>query len=179
MRDWNVVISVKNRGFRPVLEIMEELGTIEKTDFFNILVMKVADTHRFMETVREWITDDPHLLNLTGRIIPVTETFNFQSPEEFREKVYGAAENFAGTLAGKRFHVRIHRRGFKGKISSQKEEIFLDEMLIEKTRQQGREAEISFEDPDAIVDVETVGGRGGTSLWTREDMKRYPFLHLD
>jgi hypothetical protein len=29
------------------------------------------------------------------------------------------------------------------------------------------------------VAVETVGTQAGLSLWTREDLKRYPFLRLD
>jgi tRNA(Ser,Leu) C12 N-acetylase TAN1 len=43
----------------------------------------------------------------------------------------------------------------------------------------GAEGEITFEDPDAILALETVGTRAGLSLWTREDLQRYPLLHLD
>ena len=35
-------------------------------------------------------------------------------------------------LAGKNFHVRMHRRGFKGRISSHDEERFLDTILLEE-----------------------------------------------
>jgi len=34
-------------------------------------------------------------------------------------------------LAGKSFHVRLHRRGFKGRLSTAKEERFLDEALLD------------------------------------------------
>jgi tRNA(Ser,Leu) C12 N-acetylase TAN1 len=40
-------------------------------------------------------------------------------------------------------------------------------------------ASIDFQDPDAILAVETVGQRGGLSLWTREQLRTYPFLGLD
>jgi hypothetical protein len=33
-------------------------------------------------------------------------------------------------LIGKRFHVRMHRRGFNGKLSSQQEAQFLDGFLF-------------------------------------------------
>jgi tRNA(Ser,Leu) C12 N-acetylase TAN1 len=43
----------------------------------------------------------------------------------------------------------------------------------------GTPGSISFDDPDAIVAIESVGQRAGVSLWTREDLRRYPFLRLD
>ena len=43
----------------------------------------------------------------------------------------------------------------------------------------GTIGKISFEDPDAVVSLETVGPRVGLSLWTREELERYPLLHLD
>ena len=36
--------------------------------------------------------------------------------------------------------------------------------------------EAIFEDPDCVLLIETVGQRGGLALWTREELKRYPFL---
>ena len=29
------------------------------------------------------------------------------------------------------------------------------------------------------MDIETVGGRAGMSLWTGEELRRFPFLHVD
>ena len=39
--------------------------------------------------------------------------------------------------------------------------------------------QIGFEDPDAVIDIETVGNRAGISLWTREDLQRFEFLRPD
>jgi hypothetical protein len=43
----------------------------------------------------------------------------------------------------------------------------------------GNPGRITFADPDAILALETVDCRAGLSLWSREDLQRYPFLHLD
>jgi tRNA(Ser,Leu) C12 N-acetylase TAN1 len=43
----------------------------------------------------------------------------------------------------------------------------------------GTPARVTFEDPDFIVAVETVGQRAGMSLWSREELQRYPFVRLD
>lgn len=103
----------------------------------------------------------------------------FQSPEEFEAKAREAVGSWLTRLAGKSFHVRLHRRGFKRRLSSQEEERSLDTFLLQSLEQRGTPGRITFDDPDAIIAVETVGQRAGFSLWTREDMQRYPFLKLD
>jgi hypothetical protein len=30
-----------------------------------------------------------------------------------------------------------------------------------------------------VIDLETVGHEAGVSLWTREELERYPFLRVD
>jgi hypothetical protein len=71
------------------------------------------------------------------------------------------------------------RRGFKGRLSSMDEEHFLDGHLLGLLERAGTPGRITFDDPDAIISVETVGPRSGLSLWTREELARYPFLGLD
>jgi tRNA(Ser,Leu) C12 N-acetylase TAN1 len=75
--------------------------------------------------------------------------------------------------------VRLHRRGFKGRLSTPEEERFLDDALLEALQAAGTPCSLSFDDPDAIIQIETVGNRAGLSLWTREDLARYPFLRVD
>ena len=59
------------------------------------------------------------------------------------------------------------------------EERFLDGFLLDKLEQVGSPASISFDNPDAILAIETIGQRAGLSLWTRQQLKDYPFLRLD
>jgi hypothetical protein len=72
--------------------------------------------------------------------------------------------------------VRLRRRGLKGIISTPEEERFLDDLLLEALAAAGAPGHISFEDPEYVLLIETVGSGGGVALWTREDLKRYPFL---
>jgi hypothetical protein len=46
--------------------------------------------------------------------MPVTRTFDIETPAEFEGKAREAAPTFVPDLAGNAFHVRFHRRGFKG-----------------------------------------------------------------
>lgn len=132
-----------------------------------------------MEGLKEEGERDPSVAGALASVIPVLQTFSFQAPEEFEAKARGAVAAFIPALAGKRFHVRMHRRGFKGKLSSLDEERFLDGYLLEALDMARTPGSITFEDPDAVIAVETLGGRAGLSLWTREELRRFPLLHLD
>jgi len=161
------------------IHLRRTIGPVAKTDFYNILVMKVDNIRNFLETLGEWVKEDTHILSLISRVMPVTQTFNFQSAEEFEEKATEAAPKWVSMLADRSFHVRMHRRGFKGKMASNEEEHFLDDFILDALKKEGMKGNISFQNPDAIVVVETVGSRAGMSIWTREDLDRYPFLRLD
>ncbi len=179
MFHWNVVVSLHEHSFRRAFELLQGLGAVYTTDFLNVLVMEVSNIPRFLETLNVWVSDDPNLLQLLARVVPVTSTFSFQSPEEFETKAKEAVLYWLPILAGKNFHVRMHRRGFKGRISSHDEERFLDKILLEELGKMGNPGHITFEDPDAIIVVETVGQQAGLSCWTGEELQRYPFLRLD
>lgn len=178
MKDWNVVVSVHEQGFVRACELLEELGPISRTDYYNVLVMKVADIRGALEVLRQWVAEDRGILGCISRFMPVTRGFAFQTAQEFETKAADAVLGLVPDLAGKAFHVRMHRRGFKGLISSQTEERFLDDILLQALERAGTPGRITFEDPDAIVAVETVGGQAGVSLWTREALERYPYLQL-
>ena len=179
MDEWNVVVSVRERGYRKAFKILQGFGAVSQTGFLNVLAMKVGDPERFLETLQAAISDNPNLLSALARAVPVTCTFTFQSPEEFEAKAKEAVLSWVPQLAGKGFHVRMHRRGFKGRLSSLDEERFLDGILLAALEQAGTPGHITFDGPDAIIVVETLGQGAGLSCWNREDLQRYSFLHLD
>jgi tRNA(Ser,Leu) C12 N-acetylase TAN1 len=176
MKDWNVVVSVREGLFPQALKLLEEYGLVTKTDFFNVLVMKVDDVRALLEALRQ---RDPASLSCISRLIPVTHTFSFQSPEEFEAKAKETVLTWVPELAGRSFYVRMRRRGFKGRLSSAGEERFLDDILLEALEKRGSTGHIRFEGPDAVIAVETVGPKAGLSLWEHEDMERYSFLRID
>jgi tRNA(Ser,Leu) C12 N-acetylase TAN1 len=109
----------------------------------------------------------------------MAQTFSFHTPAEFELRATEALQDFVPTLAGKSFHVRVHRRGFKGQLSSLAEEHLLDDLLLARLQETGAPGRLAFEDPDAVVDVETVGTQAGVSVWTRQHITRHPLLHPD
>ncbi len=175
MNDWNVVISTREDFFKEACAMLEQFGAVGRTGFFNILVMRVADTPAMMEKLRE----QPAAGRLLARVMPVTHAFTFQTPDSFEEKCRETVAPWIPGLAAKGFHVRMHRRGFKGRLSSMEEERFLDNFILENLERAETPGHVTFADPEVIIDIETIGQRAGLSLWTREDLLRYPLLHLD
>lgn len=177
--DWNMVVSVREGGYQEALQRLRELGTVSDTEYFNVLVLRVDDVHQALDRLREWYETDPQLRSWLGRAVPVTDTFTFHSPLEFRVKARDVVMEWLAELAGKGFHVRMHRRGFKRRLSSHEEEKRLGAAIIEALDKMGTPAYLNFDDPDVIVAIETVGQHAGLSIWTREMLAHYPFLHLN
>jgi tRNA(Ser,Leu) C12 N-acetylase TAN1 len=179
MRDWNVVVTVREGGYHRIRKLLRELGAVSPSGFQNVLIMRVDDPKRLLEVLAESVAREPDALAFLGRVLPVRSIFTFQSPEEFEARVRDAGLAFLPELAGRKFHVRMYRHGFKGRLSSQAEERLLGKILQEALEKAGTPGHVTFEDPDAIFAMETLGNRAGLSLWTREDLRRYPFLRLD
>jgi tRNA(Ser,Leu) C12 N-acetylase TAN1 len=154
-------------------------GRVATSGFFNVLLMQVEDPRALLEALRTREEQAPGSLSCLARVAPVDHTFGFQSVEEFESQAGEAVQDYVPLLAGKSFHVRMHRRGLKGRLSSHDEERRLAERLLERLERTGQEGHIAFTDADAVVDVETVGTRAGTSVWLREDVSRHPLLHPD
>ena len=176
MHNWNVVVTVRDRRLGTAKRLLSRFGYADRSGFFNVLVMRVDDGRAMLEKLQAEPKGDGGILS---RVVPTPCTFDFASPEEFGTKAWSAIEGFVPELKGRSFHVRVHRRGSKGRLSSQNEERRLDQALLEALARAGTPGRVEFVDPDAIVVVEVVGPRAGASLWTREDLRRYPLLRLD
>jgi tRNA(Ser,Leu) C12 N-acetylase TAN1 len=178
MRDWNVVATIHDGGFRRACRLLSLEGELSRTEFYNVVVMKVADVEAFLEWLARLWSESRSAAEVIAHVRPVRETIHFQSPEEFETKARELALGLADRLAGKSFHVRIHRRGFKGRLSTKDEERLLADAILARLASTGKPARVVFDDPDAILSVDTVGDRAGLALWTREELRRYPFLGL-
>ena len=62
MKDWNVVVSVFQGGFRRALRALQKLGVAERSPYHNVLVMKVEDPVILLEafTTRSHGWHRPH-----------------------------------------------------------------------------------------------------------------------
>jgi len=179
VHDWNAVITVREGGFAPACRLLGQFGPVRKTEFFNTLVMRAADPFQLMAALQDQLADNPVIAAWISRFMPMQRLFGFQSVEEFELRSRETVLEWLPRLANARFHVRMHRRGFKGKLSSAEEERFLDEFLLQSLVEAGTPGKVAFEDPDVIIALETIGTRAGLSLFGRDELRRFSLLHLD
>ncbi|MGE5191475.1 MAG: hypothetical protein ACM3U2_03165 [Deltaproteobacteria bacterium] len=177
MHDWNVIATVRERRRRDARELLRRFGFVDRTQYPNVLVMNVPDIHAFLESLQGWLTAHPAAAEVLGHVAPFSEAFSFQSPEEFEAKSRELVLKFVPSLTGRQFHVRMHRRGFKGRLHTIDEEQLLGRELLNALEKAGTPGKVSYDDPDAIVSVETVDNRAGLACWSREELQRYPCLH--
>jgi tRNA(Ser,Leu) C12 N-acetylase TAN1 len=180
MRDWNVVITLQHefQASKRAQHLLRVLGEVATTPFHNVLVMRVESIAGFLRDFSVMCAAQPGVLNDISRVVPLSDVFDFETPEDFEAKARAIVLSWAPRLAGHTFYVRLYRRGLKGAIESPKEERFLDEALLGALQAAGAPGRVRFEDPDFVIDIETVGQRAGASLWSREDLQTHLFLHV-
>jgi tRNA(Ser,Leu) C12 N-acetylase TAN1 len=179
MHDWNVVVTTYSDGFRLANAVLAEFGAVAPTDYYNVLVMRVDDVRAFLDSFGARYAADAEIGNAVSRVVPAQNSFDFDGPDAFEDSARTVAYGWLKRLAGKGFHVRMHRRGFKGRLSTQREEQFLDAVLLGALDSLGNPGRITFDRADLVIDIETVDDRAGMSLWTRAELEACPFLNPD
>ena len=180
MRDWNVVVTLRGQASRAVGALRRlGLGPVAISRFLDVLVMKAPDPRAVVRALDERMAAQPEQHACFSHVVPCDQTFTFASADEFEAKAKEEAARYKEALAGKSFHVRVHRRGFKGRLSTQEEERRLGEFLHDELDRAGTPGRVSFEDPDAVVVVETVGTQAGMTLLAREELQRSRLLPAD
>jgi len=175
---WNVVAVARHGHFREALQLLARFGPVSQTRFHDVVTMRVAGPRRLLDELGEALARDEHARTVIARVLPLEYTFVFGSADEFERAVAAIVTELADELAGSTFHVRVHRRGGDFPLDAADEEAFVGEIVLQALEQAGAAARVGFENPDAVIDIETLEGEGGMSLWTADDLRDYPFLRV-
>jgi tRNA(Ser,Leu) C12 N-acetylase TAN1 len=179
VKDWNVIVTIYQQGFRRALRALEDIGPTERSPYHNVLVMKVDDPMSVLETVERLTDERPALYDAIARVAPAMRTFEFQSAASFKDNATSIMLEWLPGLTGRSFHVRLHRRGPGLDLRTPDGERFFDEAIIAATTAAKTPARISFADPDVVIVVDTIDDRAGLALWTRDDLARHRLLRPD
>lgn len=176
MNDWNVIMTARDGCWSRARRAARSLGRADRSGFYNVLVLKADQPRELLGRLDALVGEDAAVAAAVAHVSPVEQCFDFATAADFHLKAREAMRALSPQLAGKTFHVRMHRRGWKHALSSADQERGLADVLIEATRERGAEARVSFDDPDVIVVLETVGGRAGIGVWSRTDRQEHPLL---
>ena len=137
MKDWNVIVTIYQEGFRRALRALQDIGPTERSPYHNVLVMKVDDPMAVLEAIERLTEERPALYDAIARVAPAMRTFDFQSAESFKDNAKSIMLDWSPSLTGQSFHVRLHRRGPKLDLHTPDAERFFDDAIIERDDQGG------------------------------------------
>jgi tRNA(Ser,Leu) C12 N-acetylase TAN1 len=179
VKDWNVIVTIYQQGFRRALRALQDIGPTERSLYYNLLVMKVDDPIVVLEAIEALTDERPALYDAIARVAPAMRTFEFQSTESFKDAAKAIMLEWLPNLTGRSFHVRVHKRGSKLDLRTPDAEHLFNDDIVAGTSKAGPPAHVSFTDPDAVIVIDTIDDRAGVAMWTRGDLVRHRLLRPD
>jgi tRNA(Ser,Leu) C12 N-acetylase TAN1 len=176
--DWNLLVTARE-GRQPLLRrALRPIVRLRPSGFRNVLVGRVPDPEAALTAIAALRAHDDRLDGWLGKALVIARTFAVEV-ERFEEQVWEVIEPFLDRCAGRRFHVRVERRGHKGEIHTHATEQRLGARIHETLAARGAAPTVDFEDPDVVIAVETIGDLAGVALVERRDRERFPFAKID
>ena len=166
VKDWNIIVTIYQQGFRRAMRALQNIGPTDRTPYYNVLVMKVDEPIVALETIERLTEERPALYDAIARVAPAGVTFEFQSPEGFKDCTKSFLLRLLPKLVGRSVHVRLHRRGSNLDLRTLEAERLFNDFIVTETGKSGTAARITFSEPDAVIVIDTVDDRAGIAMWT-------------
>jgi hypothetical protein len=179
MKEWNVVVSLFQDGYRRAFRALSEFGPVDHTPYHNLLVMAVEDPLALLDLLELRTETDPALYDALSRVAPAMHCFAFRDIEEFKQRTTSVFAEWLPRLGGCSFHVRLHARGPNLDWRTPDAERYFDDWILAMLKDLGSPGSISFSKPDAIIAIDTIDDRAGMSFWSREQLERHHLLRPD
>ena len=177
MKEWNILATAFWGRGKDALRLLTQHGEFKGSGFKDVLQGHTEDANLFLEKLESMRQENPDRMNSLSQILPLERTFNFNLPD-FMDKLKETVLPYVEKVEGKKFYVRVKRRGHKGEMSSLEIEKEISGFIFEKLGEVGKQAQVSFSDPDLVIIVETIANRAAVALITREMRKKYPLIKI-
>jgi tRNA(Ser,Leu) C12 N-acetylase TAN1 len=163
---------------RDARRALRPLARLRSSPFRNVLLARVEDPAAVLGAIDDLAARRPELQAWVGKVLPIVRTFAID-PERFGAQAEDAIAPFLDVVAGRSYHVRVERRGHKGRIDSHAAERALGEWIFEALEARGSPARVDFDDADVVVAVEVVGNAAGVALLPRALREAHRFVRID
>ncbi len=174
---WNVLATAKDKQQRHLAKRLRRFGDFRWTQFRGVLVGRVEDQQAFFEQLRRCEENEPGFLRPLAKMVPIDRLFTF-TVENLPTVLKSMMADYVDVIDSGTFYVRVERRGHAGAFHSRELEQELDRAVVESSAVRGEAPVVSFDDPDVILAVETVGDECGVGALTRALRSRFPFIRV-
>jgi tRNA(Ser,Leu) C12 N-acetylase TAN1 len=176
---WNVIATAQPQREAEARAVLARLGELQESPFPNVFLVAVDDVGAFADAMMKVITDEPAVGRSLARVLPAQHTFHYESLADLEAITQQLIDDWTDELEGVTFHVRCHRRGHVNDLETAEEESFLGDAILRRLSDRRTPGRVSFDDPDVVIDIETLNNEAAISMWTRADLNLYPFLRIE
>jgi tRNA(Ser,Leu) C12 N-acetylase TAN1 len=177
MKEWNILATAAREQERYLLRFLNEYGEFKGSGFRDVVLGRVEEIDAFLRTLENLREENPIKLNPLSQIVPLEKTFHFDL-SDFKDKLKEMLSSYVDRIENKKFYLRVKRRGHKGEISSLEVEKEVADFIMGSLEKAGKKAQVSFNDPDCILIVETIGNWAGVGFITKEMKEKYSFIRI-
>jgi len=117
MKEWNILATAFWGRGKHALRLLTQHGEFKDSGFKDVLQGHVEDVNLFLEKLELMRQENPVTMNSLSQILPLERTFSF-SLLDFMDKLKETVSPYVEKVEGKKFYVRVKRRGHKGEMSS-------------------------------------------------------------
>ena len=176
---WNLLVTVRPGRGRVARMLVARVGTLRPSPYpDDVILARIDDVFEALDLLDAAMRDDPVGRAAIARVLPAQHTFACTSLDVLERTTRDLVGDWLDELGGLRFHVRCHHRGGADDIDGAEEEAFLGDVVLQELAARDTPGAIDFDDPDVVIDVETLAGVAAISMWTRDDFAAYPFLRV-
>jgi len=169
MKEWNILATAFWGRGKDTLRLLTLHGEFKGSGFKDVLLGHVEDVNLFLGKLELMRQESPDRMNSLSQVLPLERTFSFSLPE-FMDKLKESVLPHVEKVEGKKFYV--------GEMSSLEIEKEISGFIFEELQEAGKQAQVSFSDPDVVIIVETIANRAGVALITRETKEKYPLIKI-
>ena len=177
MKEWNILATAYWGRGKDALQLLSLHGEFKGSGFKDVLQGYVGNVNLFLEKIELMRGENPDKMASLSQILPLDRTFSF-SISDFMDKLKESVLPGIEIVEGRKFYVRAKRRGHKGEISSLEIEKKISSFIFEELEKAGKQAQVSFTDPDMVIVIETIANRAGVAFISREMKEKYPLIRI-
>jgi len=178
IRPWNMVVTLRPGDQGEVRQALNDIGQVGTTAFADVLLLRAERPLQALQMLQVWGRINPTLCGRIERIVPVSQSFDFDDCAEFERRATATLRGWLPSLAGQCLGIHGHRRDAEAGEAQSDASSRLKECLRRTLRALGLADPAERGEPDIYLDVECIGNWAGFSLWTRGQLERYPELGL-
>lgn len=93
-----MLVTLAEPTYRPARNLLSRWGRLQRTDYYNVATMAVADPAAFLREFGAAVEQSPGILNAVSHVVPFEHMFDFKDPGEFETKAREVALSYVPQL---------------------------------------------------------------------------------